>query len=362
DEHRAAVPKLTDQQARTLAERQQPRTTRVLLRGDFLNPGAEVKAGTPRVLNRLNVEPDQNNRLAFARWLVSPENPLTRRVEVNRTWKQLFGEGLVRTTEDFGTRGERPSHPALLDWLAEEFLARGWSRKEMIRLIVSSSTYRQSSRVREKLTEIDPLNYLLARQNRYRLEGEVIRDLFLDASGLLNEAIGGPSIRPPLPPGVRELGYANSVKWQESEGPEKYRRGCYIFFQRTVPYPMLMTFDSPDSTVTCTRRERSNTPLQSLTLLNSPVFFECAVKLGTEYSAKPDMDDADRIAELFRRCVGRVPTSSEQEILAGLLEDYRKLAASSADENNQSEMPPEDRAWVGVARIVMNLDEFMTRE
>jgi len=234
----------------------------------------------------------------------------------------------------------------------------------MIRLIVSSSTYRQSSRVREDLTEIDPLNYLLARQNRYRLEGEVIRDLFLDASGLLNEAIGGPSIRPPLPPGVRELGYANSVQWQESKGPDKYRRGCYIFFQRTVPYPMLMTFDSPDSTVTCTRRERSNTPLQSLTLLNSPVFFECALQLGTEISAKPDKDDSERISELFQRCLGRVPTSSEQEIVVGLLADYRQLAseAVAADEKNKDELPTEARAWVGLARIMMNLDEFITRE
>ena len=361
DEHRAATPKLTDHQARTLLEREKPRTTQVLLRGDFLNPGAEVKPGTPRVLNELKTDNRKNNRLEFARWLVAPENPLTRRVEVNRIWKQLFGEGLVRTTEDFGTRGELPSHPELLDWLAAEFLERSWSRKEIIRLIVNSRTYRQASRVREELGEIDPLNYLLARQNRYRLEGEVIRDLFLDASGLLNEAVGGPSIRPPLPPGVRELGYANSVKWQESEGDEKYRRGCYIFFQRTVPYPMLMTFDSPDSNVTCTRRERSNTPLQSLTLLNSPVFFECAVKLGSEYSAKGDMKDRERIAELFRRCVGRVPTSSETKILLDLLGDYRNLA-TAADAEEQTEMSPEVRAWVGVARIVMNLDEFMTRE
>ncbi len=350
--HRKQAPKLTDQLAQTLIERSSPRKTQVMLRGNFLDLGAEVAAQVPAVLHTtpIDSQPEQNlTRLDLARWLVDPAHPLTRRVTVNRFWQHLFGEGIVRTPDDFGTRGEPPTHPELLDWLAVEFSARGWSRKEMIRLIVTSKTYRQSSRMRPELRDVDPLNRLLARQNRFRVEAEVIRDLFLNASGLLSTRIGGPSVRPPLPSGVRELGYANSVQWPESKGDDRYRRGCYVFFQRTVPYPMLMTFDSPDSNVACVRRERSNTPLQSLTLLNDPVFFECSRALGESLANSAGRDDRERLQQLSRVCFGRSMSSREEEILTGLLYDYRRLA-------------DEERAWIGLARVVMNLDEFVTRE
>jgi hypothetical protein len=228
---------------------------------------------------------EQPDRLDLARWLVDPSNPLAPRVAVNRIWQHLFGYGLVRTPNDFGKRGELPSHPELLDWLATEFPRLGWSRKAMIRLILTSATYRQSSHYRTDLNDRDPNNVLFARQNRFRLEAENVRDVYLAASGRLNPAINGPGIRPPLPADIAALGYANSVKWAPSKGAEQYRRGLYIFFQRTVPYPMLSAFHAPDSNMTCTRRERSNTPLQALTLLNDPVFFDCAQALGHSLSA-----------------------------------------------------------------------------
>ena len=227
------------------------------------------------VLNPLNAG-DKPNRLDLARWIVAKDNPLTARVAVNRMWQALFGTGLVSTPSDFGTQGERPTHPQLLDWLAAEFRDSGWSVKHMHRLIVESATYRQSSKARKELDDIDPGNRLLARQSRIRLEAELLRDSALSVSGLLDPSIGGRSIRPPQPAGLTNLGYGNFVKWPESTGRERYRRGLYIFFQRTVPYPQLMMFDAPDSNVSCPKRERSTTPLQALNLLNDPVFFEAA--------------------------------------------------------------------------------------
>ncbi|MFM8468816.1 MAG: PSD1 and planctomycete cytochrome C domain-containing protein, partial [Limisphaerales bacterium] len=288
DEHKKKAPAAPATTAAVLAEEPGVRKTFTHVRGNFLDKGVEVRAAVPAVLHSLTPRAAQPDRLDLAQWLFAPENPLTARVSVNHVWKNLFGRGLVATVEDFGKQGEKPTHPELLDWLAATFsapanakpptpnseLGLGWSRKQLIKLIVTSATYRQSSVVRSDLRERDPNNLLLARQNRLRLEAETVRDAYLAASGLLNPKIGGPSIRPPLPADIAALGYANSVKWTESKGDEKNRRGLYIFFQRTVPYPMLMTFDAPDSNATCARRERSNTPLQALTLLNDPVFFE----------------------------------------------------------------------------------------
>jgi hypothetical protein len=304
-------------------------------------------------------------------------------VTANHIWNHLFGRGLVATLNDFGTRGERPSHPELLDWLAVTFMSPansqpstlnsqpgcGWSRKAMIKLIVTSATYRQSSNLRPDLLERDPNNILLARQSRLRLEAENVRDLYLAASGLLNPAIGGPSIRPPLPADIAALGYANGVKWKESDGAEKYRRGMYIFFQRTVPYPMLMTFDAPDSNVTCTRRERSNTPLQALALLNDPVFFECAQALGKRVAAESGAP-GQRLKRAFELCLSREPTKAEMNRIVKLYDDELRLvqlrpesAAKILGEKGESNDGMVEKATlVALSRVIMNLDEFVTRE
>jgi len=373
--HEKKRPKFPEAKAQALAERSEPRTTHVHIRGDFLRPGPEVEPTTPAVLPPCAYEGERPNRLDLARWITSPDNPLTARVIVNRVWQRYFGRGLVSTEDDFGTQGEPPSHPELLDWLASEFMSGGWSLKHLHTLIVTSATYRQSSAARLGLDEEDPENQLLARQNRLRVEGEVIRDLALAVSGLLYPTVGGPSIRPPLPEGVAQLGYANSVKWQESAAPEKYRRGLYIFNQRTVPYPMLTSFDAPDSSVVCTRRERSNTPLQSLTILNDPVFFECAQHLGrtlAERSSDAFLDDDLHYA--FRLCLARRPTNREQFRLAELFEQFveicredpataRELAGSGDGEEAERQTDVvQTAAWVALGRTLINLDEFVTRE
>ncbi|NWF83157.1 MAG: DUF1553 domain-containing protein, partial [Bryobacteraceae bacterium] len=269
----AAAPKLT--QAAVIHELDGPVETHIAVKGDYRERGVKVTPAVPAVLPPLPAGAP-GNRLTLARWLVGRDNPLTARVAVNRLWQEFFGRGIVRTSEDFGTQGDRPTHPELLDWLAAEFVEQGWSVKKMVRLIVTSATYRQSSNTRPELAERDPENMLLARQSRVRLPAEALRDSALRASGLLNPAVGGPSVHPPQPAGVAELVYAGSFKWKEDEGPARYRRGLYIHYQRTAPYPMLANFDAPDANVACSRRRRSNTPLQALNLLNDPVFYEAA--------------------------------------------------------------------------------------
>ena len=362
--------------ALVLVELPQPRVTNVLTRGDFLRPGDQVTAQTPAVLAPLASGGGQP-RLDFARWLVDPANPLTARVTMNRFWQQHFGQGLVTTGEDFGTRGEKPSHPELLDWLAAEFMDRGWSMKHMHRVIVGSAAYRQSSRVRPELQDRDPKNVLLARQSRFRVEAEVIRDLALAASGLLSPKVGGPSVRPPQPPGISELTYANSARWEESQGEDRYRRGMYTHFQRTSPYPMLMTFDSPDSNVCAVRRERSNTPLQALTLMNDAAFVECAQSLGRRLIAETPAASADagllvreRIRLAFRLCLSREPEEQEavrlQELYAELLPLCQANPAGAAQLAGAAAAAGGDvaeaAAWVAIARTVLNLDEFVSRE
>jgi hypothetical protein len=328
------------------------RKTHVHVRGDFLRKGDEVEAATLAVLHPLRARSATPDRLDLAQWLFDPANPLTGRVAVNHVWKHLFGRGLVPTVDDFGTRGEQPSHPELLDWLATEFARLGWSRKELIRMIVTSATYRQSSQARPELLQGDPLNILLARQNRLRLEAEVIRDCHLAVSGLLNPEIGGPSVRPPLPADLTSLAYANQIKWKNSEGADRYRRGLYTFFQRTLPYPMLMTFDAPDSNVACTRRERSNTPLQALTLMNDPVFFECAQALGRSVAGLPEASTKDKARRMFTAVLSRPPTQAELDRLVKFHEVQTRLGNGA----------PETSTFVAMARTLMNLDEFVTRE
>lgn len=325
-----ATPKLT--QAAILQEPATPVQTVIAIKGDYKRPGIPVTADVPAVLPKMTAGNGEPPRLAFARWVVSPENPLTPRVIMNRDWQELFGRGLVRTSEDFGTQGEKPTHPELLDYLASEFVQRDWSRKQMLRLMVTSATYRQSSKVRPELSERDPDNSLLARQGRLRLSAELLRDEALAVSGLLDTRVGGPSIKPPQPAGVAELTYANSNKWKESTGGDRYRRGLYIHFQRTAPYPQLMNFDAPEGTVACSRRRMSDTPLQSLNLLNDPVFYEAAQALAFR---------APAVSPAFELALGRTPTEKE----TARLEKLRQ-----------------DQGMVAVARVLLNLDEFITRE
>lgn len=364
-----AEPKPPATMAQAIVQNVDPPHTYIHVRGDFLQKGEEVALGTPAILNPFHARGDKPDRLDLARWIMDSANPLTARVQANRLWQFLFGQGLVRTPEDFGVRGERPTHPELLDWLAAELMAHGWSTKEMIRLIVGSATYRQASYDRPDLRDLDPENKLLARQNRYHLDAEIVRDTALASSGLLHTPIGGPSIRPKQAEGIAELAYAGSVKWVESPAPEKYRRGLYIFFQRTTPYPMLMTFDCPDSNVAVARRARSNTPLQALTLLNDPVFFECAQALGAKTIGQAPADERERVRFAFRSCMGRQPSDAELDRLQRFMADQRAAFAASHDSaiafagtRPVVDDKTEAAVYVALARVLMNLDEFTTRE
>jgi hypothetical protein len=364
--HVAAKPAPPSTKVMTVARRNTPRQSYVHLRGDYRSRGEDVVPGTPAVLPPLSARGENADRLDLARWLVDPANPLTPRVTVNHIWQQLFGRGLVATSDNFGSGGEAPSHPELLDWLAREFIDRGWSRKAMIRLIVTSATYRRSSHARPELERRDPLNVLLARQSRLRLEAEAVRDAALAASGLLVPTIGGPGIRPPQPDYVASI--SRNTDWKASTGPDLYRRGMYIVFRRATPYPMLLAFDAPDSTVACTRRERSNSPLQALTLLNDPVFFECAQAFGARLAEGTTRSFDERLTEAYRRALGRDPSSVERDRLKRFYEERvtafaaDSKAARNAAGKGTDERVAERAAWVATARILMNLDEFITRE
>lgn len=318
----------------TVAENGLRERTHVRIRGNWTDKGAEVQ---PAAFAALPAPAGgMRTRLDLAKWLMAPENPLTARVTVNRIWQELFGRGLVRTAEDFGAQGERPTHPELLDFLASELERGGWRMKPIVRMIVTSATYKQASTARPDLQTIDPLNTLLARQSRLRLPAELIRDSALRVSGLLNETVGGESIRPPQPDGVADLQY--SMKWEETKDRSRYRRGLYIFLQRTAAYPLLMNFDVPDRTVSCARRETSNTPLQPLNLMNDPVFVEAAQALAARIEEAPEGRRLDRA---FQLALGRAPTPRERDSIQGHLPR---------------------RGWFGVARALLNTDEFLTRE
>jgi hypothetical protein len=352
-------------EAPTVAENPRPPATHVLVRGDFRQPGIEVQPGTPAILPPLPA--DAKPRLALARWLVSPNNPLTARVAVNRMWQEFFGRGLVETSENFGTRGDPPSHPELLDWLATEFMANHWDVKQMHRLIVQSAVYRQASRFRPDVQARDPYNRLLARQSRIRLSAELIRDSALEVSGLLNPKVGGRSVFPPQPSSVGELAYRN--QWKESKAGDRYRRGLYVFRKRTMPYPQLATFDAPDSLTPCTRRERSTTPLQALVLLNDPVFFEAAQGLATRILREVPAELDQRAEYAFRLCLGRSPSAREKENVM-LYYNRQKQAIARDGASIEHLYPPngveqidrgEAAVWVSIASVLLNMDEFITR-
>ncbi|HEY5311817.1 MAG TPA: PSD1 and planctomycete cytochrome C domain-containing protein [Pirellulales bacterium] len=346
------------------------RTTHVLLRGDFKQLGPTVEPATPAVLPPLATRGKQPDRLDLARWLTDEKNPLTARVAVNHLWTHLFGRGIVSTVDNFGVQGERPSHPELLDWLADELMRGGWSRKALVRQIVLSSAYRQASRFRGELEARDPLNTLVARQGRFRVEAEIARDVFLSASGLLDRTVGGPTIYPAISDAVRDIAYKFQLVWPTSPAPVCYRRGLYIHFRRSNPYPSLMMFDAPEGTVCTAQRNRSNTPLQALATLNDPVFVENAQALGRRVLAEASADPQQRVRMLFVDCLGREPSHAEASVLADLAaaelkaylaEPRQAVQLAGAHAGNQAQAA-EQAAWIAVARAVMNLDEFLTRE
>jgi hypothetical protein len=340
--------------AMVLKERTEPRKTHLLIKGDFTRPDREVQPGVPASLHPMpNVEsPDRTD---LARWITSSSNPLTARVIMNRVWLQYFGAGIVETENDFGTQGTRPQNPELLDWLAIEWMESGWSLKHIHRLILTSATYRQSSRNRQELTEKDPTNQLLGRQNRIRMESEIVRDVTLQAAGLLESHIGGPSVHPPQPEGVMGLGQVQR-SWKADAGRNRYRRGMYTFLWRATPHPALSVFDSPDAFSSCTRRIRSNTPLQALTLLNDPAFHEMALHLSHIIQTQGGADDRNRLLLGFTRCTARKPTEGELRALLDFVQIQRTQLKDSQLKHTENDI------WMDVARILLNLDETITRE
>lgn len=351
-----------------MRERQEPRETFIHVRGDFLQHGAPVQPAVPSVLPPIASRGQGVDRLDFARWLVDRNQPLTPRVTVNRIWQVYFGQGIVNTENDFGLQGDKPTHPELLDWLAGQFIAANWSQKALHRLIVTSHTYRQSSGVRAELAAADPYNKLLGRQLRLRLEAEAIRDSSLAASGLLTREIGGPGVYPPQPEGIYR--FTQQVKfWGENKDADRYRRGVYTYLWRSSPYPFLKTFDVPDAVVACTRRPRSNTPLQSLTLANDRTFFEFAQGFAARLLTQSAAGDRDRAVRAFRQAVARSPSDSELVRVLEYLESQRTAFVAAPDDAlaiaphpTTGVTPAEAAAWTMVARVLLNLDEFITRE
>lgn len=382
-----------------LQSRPVPRQTHIFKRGDRLRLGEIVQPGVPAVLNPLP-EGAPPNRLGLAKWLVDPRNPTVARVAVNRIWNNYFGQAIVTTLEDFGTRVEAPSHPELLDWLACEFVnpsvrserpphpalsptgGKGvrstgegdapWSLKRLHRLIVTSATYRQSSKVPAELYAKDPYNRLLARGPRFRVEGELVQDIALATSGLLNPKIGGPSIYPPIPASVGDTAYGG-FNWPETKGAERYRRALYTFWKRSLPFPTLTAFDAPSGEFSCPRRVRSDTPLQALTSLNEKTFVEAAQAMAARVFREGGKDNTSRAKYAFRLCTGRVPTPDElNKVLAFWQEQYAYFEDRSADALKVAvpevkELPADANlhklaAWAMVSRALLNLDETITKE
>jgi hypothetical protein len=346
---------------------------RILPRGNWLDDSGEVvQPNTPAFMKPLGVDKRRPNRLDLARWLVDPQNPMTSRAMVNRLWKLYFGYGLARTLDDLGVQGQWPTHPKLLDWLAVEFVESGWDTKHMIRLMVTSGTYRQSSKATEALRERDPYNRLFARQSRFRLQAETVRDNALAVSGLLVQKIGGRSVRPYQPPGYwQHLNFPHRT-WQQGTGDELYRRGLYTHWQRTFLHPSLSAFDAQSREECVAERPRSNTPQQALVLLNDPTYVEAARTLATRILRQQIDDDPKRIVWMFQQVLQRDPSAKEQAILGTLKKKHEAqyksdAAAAAALIAVGSGKAPEDidavqlAAWTSVARVVLNMHETITR-
>jgi hypothetical protein len=312
-----------------------PRKTFILARGDYASPGEEVTAATPAILPVLSAEMPAN-RLGLARWLVAPENPLTARVTVNRFWQSFFGTGLVSTTEDFGSQGAPPSHPELLDWLAVEFREGGWDVKRLVRVLVTSATYRQAAAIPAGLEQRDPQNRLLARGPRFRLQAEFVRDQALAASGLLVPRIGGPAVKPYHPPGLYEqvVNQKDNPKstYEQGSGADLHRRSLYTYWKRSVPHPAMLAFDAPFRETCTVKRSRTNTPMQALALLNDPTFVEAARFLAARMIREGGDDAAARIAHGFWLVLARPPSDAERALLMATLERFRaQYAAAPTD-------------------------------
>jgi hypothetical protein len=317
----------------------QGQPTHIMIRGDYATPGDRVEPGTISALHRPATDLPRN-RLGLAKWLVAPDNPLTSRVTVNRIWAELMGRGIVSTPDDFGMQGAAPSHPELLDWLAVQFVERDWSVKKLIKTIVMCSTYRQTSSATE-IREADSQNELYARGPRFRLSSELVRDSLLQVSGLLSDKVGGAAVYPRQPKGIwKEIAGADVKNYPTSQGDDGYRRGIYTVWRRGNPYPSMITFDSPDRSTCTVKRDRSNTPLQALTLLNDPVYVEMAVHFSHEIENWSG-SDREKVIQAFRQSVARQPSDEEVQILLDL-----RAARQS---------------WIPVAQALMNLDETITK-
>lgn len=344
--------------------RDQRRETHVLTRGDFLRPGEAVEPGVPAALGTLPPHAS-GTRVDLAHWIVDPNHPLTARVTVNRLWLQYFGRGLVETENDFGTQGTPPSHPELLDWLASELIRQDWSLKAIHRTILLSATYRQSSAMREQHRQLDPDNHWLARQARLRITAEIVRDLALCCGDTLCLRIGGPSVYPSQPDGVYAFTQENKA-WVVSTGEDRWRRGMYTFFYRSAPHPFLTTFDAPNFQTSCTQRLRSNTPLQALTVANDEVLIVAAERLATRLLAGPQLAEPERLALAFRICLSRSPSAPELARLQAYLAEQRAEFAQQLDAAAKltGQTGPESvelAAWLAVGRVLINSDEFITR-
>ncbi len=340
---RLKMPKVTS--TLVMEELTEARPAYIHLGGDFLRKGAPVVPGVLGVLNPMKADGTRANRIDLARWLVDRNNPLTARVTVNRMWQRYFGKGFVETENDFGAQGDKPVNQELLDWLAVSFMENGWSQKALHKLIVTSATYRQASEFRPDAAAIDPDNRLLARQNRVRLDAEIIRDASLVSSGLFAAKVGGPSVYPPQPAGVYQVTQVRR-EWKTSTGDDRYRRGMYTFFQRSAPHPSLVVFDAPDASVSCTRRIRSNTPLQALTQLNDSGATEWAAALGKRMMGDQNADDQVRVHQGYMLALNREPRGAEAERMIRFVKTQRDSGRDP---------------WPAVARVLLNLDEFLTR-
>ena len=346
------------------------RETRIQVRGNFKVLGDVVEPGVPAVFHSLPAD-QPVDRLSFARWLVDSRNPLTARVVVNRYWEHLFGNGIVETVEDFGSQGELPSHPELLDYLAFELIEHGWDTKWLLKEIVTSRTYCQTSRETEALVALDPNNRLLARGPRFRLPAEMIRDQALAVSGLLSYKMLGPSVRPFQPKLGIKAAFGGTTDWEPSPGEDKYRRGLYTTWRRTSPYPSMVTFDAPSREVCTIRRIRTNTPLQALVTLNDPVYIEAAQALA-RLTMQENSDDQERIKFAFRRTLIRPPTDRETDVLTRTLRQVRSQLADEKEEAvklatmplgplDESIDPVEAAAWTVISNVLLNLDETLAR-
>lgn len=347
------------------------RETHIALRGDYKNVGEIVTPGVPAIFNPVQ-EGVRLDRLGLARWIVHPDNPLAARVAVNRLWQEVFGIGLVETSEEFGSQGEPPSHPELLDWLATEYLRSGWDTKHVLKLLVTSATYRQSSHVTPELQQRDPLNRLLTRGPRVRLSAETLRDQALFVAGILSPKMYGPPVHPPQPVNGLAAAFGQSTDWETSQGDDRFRRALYTRWRRNLPYPSMIAFDVPERSVCSVRRIRTNTPLQALVTLNDPVFVEAAQAFARRILTEGGDSISSRATFAFRHCLTRQPTDAEVSRIIAVFETARTSLASNAAQATALATKPlgplpagidptDAAAWTVIGNVLMNLDEFLAK-